>query len=529
MKKLIKRTLPAVLAASLVFSIGVGTADAKGPKNKNFVPPAFQMKDMENHWAQSTVEKLSLLGVIKGYSDMTFQPNKPVTHAEAVVMTVRMLGWEDEAALYAGASLPYKDANSIPVWARGSVAIALEKGLLESSHVFQANKAANRMYVTMLMVNAIGVEFNGDWEEARTYFSDLDELDEKERAALAFAVLQELVKGYEDGTFQPNKPVTRAEMAALLERAKERLDLDNDNDEIRLHGEGEITAINYRDRTITFDVYGDNKNTGIRFDVVDEAKVYIDDKRADFDELDVGMETEYVLNNDQEVIYIDAQSEKDVEIDGDYKGVVTKVENNGKIWVKVGRVELPFILSDDVEVYVGVKKGDVDDIEKGSTIVFDLDNDGYISTIFIVDEDQDQDSGNDDNDNQQGELGLLEDVSQLEINVEGNRIDMEYSFKQNDEGYRAKIEVKAHKQKVEFSGKPALDGINQLLEKSDVDLNENNIDLSVIADYIVEQYNLINGEVEVKIELKMDGKKYEYKNKWNNDDNDDDDDDRDDD
>lgn len=526
MKKLIKRTLPAVLATSLVFSMGVGTADAKGPKNKNkhFIPPAFQMKDMKDHWAQSTVEKLSLLGVIKGYDDMTFQPNKPVTHAEAVVMTVRMLGWEDEAALYAGASLPFKDAKSIPSWARGSVAIALEKGLLESSHVFQANKAANRMYVTMLMVNAIGVEFNGDWEEARTYFSDLDELDEKERAALAFAVLQELVKGYEDGTFQPNKPVTRAEMAALLERAKERLDLEDDSDELRLDGEGEITAINYRDRTITFDVYSDNDTTGVRFDVVEEAKIYIDDKRAEFDDLDVGMEAEYVLNNDQEIIYIDAQSEKEVEIDGDYKGVVTKVENNGKIWVKVGLVELPFILSDDVEVYVGVNKGDVDDIEKGDKVVFDLDKEGYISTIFIVDEDEQNDD-----DQQQVDLGLLEDVSELEIEVEGKRLDLEYSFKQNDEGYRAKIEVKANKQKVEFTGKPALDGINQLLKNSKADLDENDIDLSVIADYIVDKYNLNDDEVEVKIELKIDGKKYEYKNELDNDDDDDDDDDRDDD
>lgn len=37
-------------------------------------------------WAEAAVEQLAALHVIGGYPDGTFQPNKPVTRAEAVAL-----------------------------------------------------------------------------------------------------------------------------------------------------------------------------------------------------------------------------------------------------------------------------------------------------------------------------------------------------------------------------------------------------------------------------------------------------------
>ncbi|MBO8171828.1 MAG: S-layer homology domain-containing protein [Bacillaceae bacterium] len=534
MKNILKKSVPAVLATSLVFSMGAGAVDAKGPKDKNSKKDhprhEFEMKDMNNHWAQSTVEKLSLLGIIKGYEDKTFKPNKPVTRTEAVVMTVRMMGLEEEASEYADDRLPFRDAPSIPSWARGSVALALDKGLIEESHVFQGNTPATRLYVTMLMVNAIGLEFDGDWEEAKTYFEDIDNLDEESKAALAYAVLQELVKGYEDGTFKPNKKVTRAEMAALLERAKEKLnDEEAQQEEEAVDGDGVITGINFQDETVTLNVYEDSTEE-VTYTVDDDARIYIDGKAAEFDDLDVGMELEFVLGEDDEIIYIDAKTEEEIDYEGAYHGEITEVDGK-KVWFKVDLVEMPFILSDDVKVYLGLDRvNDEEEIEallkEGAEATFFLNEEGIIEQIIFTGTlDEEDVTEEEEATEEETDLGMLADVDELKIEVEGDDDQkLEFKFEQEDEGYEAKVELKSDRNKMELSGKAAVVAILDLLDQAGVDFDEENADIEQLVEYLVEEYEL-DGEGKIEVKIEVDGQKYEYEEEFDDDDEDDDDDD----
>lgn len=52
-----------------------------------------KFKDMEGHWSVKYVEYASGSGIINGYEDGTFQPEKSVTYAEAVKMIVCALGY----------------------------------------------------------------------------------------------------------------------------------------------------------------------------------------------------------------------------------------------------------------------------------------------------------------------------------------------------------------------------------------------------------------------------------------------------
>jgi hypothetical protein len=79
------------------------------------------------HTTKTTPTSLSLFfnkGVMGGFSDGTFRPKQPATRLELATITARGLGLADAGGLNAA------DVNAIPQDARGTVAAALEKRLI---------------------------------------------------------------------------------------------------------------------------------------------------------------------------------------------------------------------------------------------------------------------------------------------------------------------------------------------------------------------------------------------------------------
>jgi hypothetical protein len=321
MKQALKKGLPIAVATTLVFSYGVDSSLAKG-KSKHAGGPKVKIEqkgysDTEGYWGEGSIEKMSALGVIQGYEDGTFQPNKPVTQQEAVVLIVRLLGLEEEAKNRAeeGVRLPYKNSASIATWASGHIDVALELGLIEGGHAFQANKAASRMFVTALMVEGLGLELS-EYKNIEVGFSDISGLSAEEKLQLAVAVTEELANGYGDKKFQPNKPVTRGEMVAFLERMMDHLD---DDDIYKQRIEGTFTSVNTTEGKITIkQEVGTSGNKVWRdktYFLADEFVIYYNGKkRTNFDLFEEKDSIEIILNKDQEVIFIQAESRDDDEV-----------------------------------------------------------------------------------------------------------------------------------------------------------------------------------------------------------------------
>jgi hypothetical protein len=238
MAKFWKRGLIAVLAFLIIFAGGAGSALAKdhgkdgGKPNgkgngRNKVEIRMEFRDVDMDWAIKHIASLAAKKVLEGYADGTFRPNQPVTRLEAIVTAVRLMNLREEAESEEkkSAHLNLKDSRQIGEWARGYVAVALENDLFfETEDKLQPNKPADRLWITTLLVKALGLN-----DEARAKmntkleFRDAGKIPAGSVGYVAVAVEKGIVKGYPDNTFRPNQPVTRAEIAAFLDRAGSQL------------------------------------------------------------------------------------------------------------------------------------------------------------------------------------------------------------------------------------------------------------------------------------------------------------------
>ncbi|MEX1028448.1 MAG: S-layer homology domain-containing protein [Paenibacillaceae bacterium] len=193
-------------------------------KDKVKIEVKFDFNDLEkSEWARKYIARLAADQIFDGYEDGTFRPTQSVKRIEAIIAAVRLMGLraDAESAARLATDLNFEDADQIAKKypnAVGYVAVAVENDLfLETEEKVNPEKAADRLWATMLLVKAM------KWEDlAKTKmnvklpFMDADKIPAGAVGYVAVAIEKGLIKGYEDLTFRPNKPVTRAELAVLL-------------------------------------------------------------------------------------------------------------------------------------------------------------------------------------------------------------------------------------------------------------------------------------------------------------------------
>lgn len=195
-----------VVIASLVLFAGGGTALAG-------------FSDVhDNHWAAKDINTLYEQGIVGGYPDGTFKPNKTVGQAEAVCLVVRAMGLKEPAT----GQLPQVPFE-VPKWAEVDLQLAVQKGLLQSSDQFSASEGASRAWVARLLVRMIDKEDEAREELLLPSFSDADTIPDWARYYVRVAQDNNLIAGYVDNTFRPNQDVSRAEMVAFLYRVMQQL------------------------------------------------------------------------------------------------------------------------------------------------------------------------------------------------------------------------------------------------------------------------------------------------------------------
>lgn len=185
-------------------------------------------KDVE--WAARYIASLASKKVFEGYEDGTFKPRKTISRIEAITAAVRLMGLRDQAesAEAKQANLNFTDADKVKEkypWAVGYVSVALQNDLFnENDTMVQPEKEADRLWATTLLVKALKLQDQAKAKmNAKLPFKDANKIPAGSVGYVAVALENNLIDGYEDNTFRPNQPVTRAELAALLDRTGSQL------------------------------------------------------------------------------------------------------------------------------------------------------------------------------------------------------------------------------------------------------------------------------------------------------------------
>lgn len=168
-----------------------------------------------DNWAYQAVSDMSKRGVISGYQDGSFKPQDSISREEFATLISKTFNLD----LSVSQDVYFSD---IPVDRWSYKYIAASKDYLTGYYppkgkaFFDPEAKASREDVAVALVKVLNLS-TGDSSVGT--FKDYDQISPSLRKYIDTATANNLISGYEDGTFRPQEPVSRAEAAMLLYRS----------------------------------------------------------------------------------------------------------------------------------------------------------------------------------------------------------------------------------------------------------------------------------------------------------------------
>lgn len=354
-----------VLVVSLL--IPAASAAAGGVKGK---PEKVKLQDIQGHWGEQVIEKMAAKGFITGYEDLKFRPSNQVTHQEVIAMLVRAMGLESDARVMAqtGVQLNLKNKEQLSAWASGYMAAAVENGLVLPAELktIIPNKPAKRGEVAAYLARVlIWAKLSTAGSSGTVSFRDAGEISAELMAYVSPVYTWGLMLGDNQRKFQPNKPVTRAEMAIILERLGNLLENELDEEQWIT---GTIKAIILSEEKIRIEKQG---GTQVSIAVAEEASIYRNNRRASLEDLKVGDLVEVMLNADSEATYIAATAPNViVTVNGKFKSANTD-NRTVRLTLENGS-EAVYQLADGAQIRLNGKAATLVDLREGDMVKLSL-------------------------------------------------------------------------------------------------------------------------------------------------------------
>ncbi|WP_366923763.1 S8 family serine peptidase [Metallumcola ferriviriculae] len=225
----------------------------------SFLEPAAAVdtfSDIRGHWGEKAVLLGQSRGVISGYPDGSFQPERPVTRAEFIRMLVTALGLSYQRPAVAQAYSEFSDVE-YNHWAKSDIIIGRESGLAKgySSDKFAPSSVIRRQEMAALLVRALRYAGKTDIDQVPLNFTDRDSIAPWAGEYVAMAVGSGLMNGYPDGSFKPDYRATRAEAATMLYRLLKYTGGAFDYAGELLRTDGQLMYIKNSSGTVAFSVY----------------------------------------------------------------------------------------------------------------------------------------------------------------------------------------------------------------------------------------------------------------------------------
>lgn len=174
--------------------------------------------DIAGHWAEPYALALMRLGIADGYEDGTVRPSRVLSRAEFVKLAL-------SAALLPpdGNETGYPDVAGH--WAAPYVTVAEAHGIVprgDGFSAFRPDEPISREEMAVLLQRILAA-LRLPLPEKRLSFPDTEGLDGLTRYAIEAVAGHGILNGFEDGTFRPGEPLTRAQAFVAIAKLAEWL------------------------------------------------------------------------------------------------------------------------------------------------------------------------------------------------------------------------------------------------------------------------------------------------------------------
>ncbi len=264
---------------------------------------AASFPDLESRhsWAEDAIDDMVSRGILKGYTDGTFKPDRAVTHLETLIIASRIMGVdESQNSEYREAAVKQYSSvlSAYDIDYKDEVAYLLYCGVLTSDELSSyiskntKNQALKRYEAAILLTKLVGGEKSALSNSVIVLdFDDAGSIPSSAKAYVKYVADAGLMNGVDDDNFSPNGELTRAMISTVMYRA------ENYMDESTVEG----TVESKGNESITISVRGVSKNIEIPEDVA----IKVDGKSVSIKDLSIGqyVRVHYV---GEDIRYIDA-------------------------------------------------------------------------------------------------------------------------------------------------------------------------------------------------------------------------------
>lgn len=177
--------------------------------------PIGQYHDVPNkHWAHGSIKELSKQNIINGYGNSFFKPEESITRAQAAMILNRHFKFSASGTKnypdVTSNTMGYNDIRAIS-------ATGLMEGYEDGS--FRPEKAVSRQEVAAILDRAFEWENEPvSLSSIDNQFSDIFKDDWSYEYVVKLSEIG-IITGFEDRTFRPEEQTTRAQFTSLIDRA----------------------------------------------------------------------------------------------------------------------------------------------------------------------------------------------------------------------------------------------------------------------------------------------------------------------
>ncbi|MFE8696473.1 5'-nucleotidase C-terminal domain-containing protein [Cytobacillus sp. FJAT-53684] len=167
----------------------------------------------EDHWAAEGIYSLVEKGIISGYEDGTFQPNKQLIRGHAAILLTRALDLPIPTDLNS-----FKDVTKKSGYAEAAAATKQAGIFVGTNNKFGGSDVLTREQVASVLVRA----FDLVGTDKEVSFTDMDKVNLAHKDDVKVLAQHGITTGTDSGKFDPKAPVTRATFATFIHRILEK-------------------------------------------------------------------------------------------------------------------------------------------------------------------------------------------------------------------------------------------------------------------------------------------------------------------